>query len=105
MMKPYQKSHNTAFRLLTVLLYGPEAKLPYLRLVSRANRKLVVELRTGITAKSLRMTIPRLKQHLAWLQSINLITSFEQTARGLILVELVLPDHSPFPVKEPANEP
>lgn len=106
MMKPFQKSHNTAFRLLTVLLYGPEAKLPYLTLISREGRKLSLSLRTGITAKSMRMTIPRLKQHLAWLQGIGLIAEFKQTGKGLIVVDLILPEQASFPpIEEPANEP
>jgi hypothetical protein len=100
MLKPFQKSHNTAFRLLTVLLYGPEAKLPYLTLLKREGRRQLVSLRTGVTAKSLRMTIPRLKEHLAWLVSIGLILSFEQTAKGLIVVTLLLPENEAY-----ANEP
>lgn len=106
MMKPFQKSHNTAFRLLTVLLYGTEARLPYLTLVSREGRQLVVSLRTGVTSRSMRMTIPRLKEHLSWLESIGLIQSYTQTARGIIVVQLLLPEQYSFPtVKEPANEP
>lgn len=92
MLKPFQKSHNTAFRLLAVLLYGLESGLPYLQLVRREGRYLRLSLRTGVCAYSLRMTIPRLREHLTWLESIGLVQDLEQNERGLIQLTVKLPE-------------
>ena len=91
MMRPFQKSHNTAFRLLAVLLYGTEGTTPYRTLVSRTETSLLLAIRTGAAARALKMTIPRLREHLAWLQAIGLLSEVEQTERGLINVTLILP--------------
>lgn len=102
MLKPFQKSHNTAFRLLSVLLYGPEAQLPYLRLIYRSEDVQILELRSGPASLKLNMTIPRLKEHLLWLESIGLVYSVYQPQRGLLRVSVKLPKHTPY---EAPNEP
>ena len=90
-MKPFQKSHNTAFRLLAVLLYGLESGLPYLTDLGVTGRHRRLRLRTGVCAYSLRMTIPRLREHLEWLQSIGLVEDLRQPDRGQIELTVKLP--------------
>jgi hypothetical protein len=91
LIKPFQKSHNTAFRLLTVLLYGPETGMSYLTDLGTSGRYRRLQLRTGACAYSMRMTIPRLKEHLAWLQEISLIGEYTVIDRGLIELTVKLP--------------
>lgn len=90
-MKPFQKSHNTAFRLLAVLLYGLESGLPYLTDLGVSGRYRKLRLRTGVCAYSLRMTIPRLREHLEWLQSIGLVVDLNQPDKGQIELSVKLP--------------
>jgi len=94
-IKPFQKSHNTAFRLLAVLLYGTETGLPYLSSRGRDGRYLHLALRTGAASYSLRMTIPRMKEHLQWLTEIGLVENVCYPARGLTTLSVKLPieDH------------
>lgn len=91
MLKPFQKSHNTAFRLLTVLLYGLENHLPYLTDLGVEDRYRRLRIRTGACAYSMRMTIPRMREHLTWLQSIGLIGHLEQPETGIIELTVKLP--------------
>lgn len=91
MLKPFQKSHNTAFRLLTVLLYGLESNLPYLTDLGVSGRYRRLRIRTGICAYSLRMTIPRMREHLEWLASIGLIDDLRQSDRGVLELSVKLP--------------
>jgi hypothetical protein len=93
MLKPFQKSHNTAFRLLAVLLYGLETGLPYLQPLGQEGRSLRLSLRSGVCAYSLRMTIPRLKEHLLWLESIGLVSDLKWgETKGLIELTVKLPE-------------
>ena len=91
MLKPFQKSHNTAFRLLTVLLYGVESGLPYLTDLGVTGRYRHLRLRTGVCAYSMRMTIPRMREHLEWLAAAGLIDELAQTETGLIELKVKLP--------------
>ena len=95
MLKPFQKSHNTAFRLLTVLLYGLESGLPYLTDLGVEGRYRRLRLRTGVCAYSMRMTIPRMREHLEWLMAIGLIEDLTQTETGLIELKVKLPLQGP----------
>jgi hypothetical protein len=95
MLKPFQKSHNTAFRLLTVLLYGLESGLPYLTDLGVEGRYRRLRLRTGVCAYSMRMTIPRMREHLEWLMAIGLIEDLCQTETGLIELKVKLPLQGP----------
>ena len=92
MLKPFQKSHNTAFRLLTVLLYGPESHLPYLTDLGVEGRYRRLRIRTGVCAYSMRMTIPRMREHLEWLASIGLVENLEQPEKGIIELSVKLPE-------------
>jgi len=91
MLKPFQKSHNTAFRLLAVLLYGVESGLPYLTDLGVRGRYRHLRLRTGVCAYSMRMTIPRMREHLDWLQSIGLVEDLKQEERGWVELSVKLP--------------
>lgn len=93
-MKPFQKSHNTAFRLLTILLYGHETNLPYLTRLGVEGRWLRLELRSGACAYSMRMTIPRFKEHLSWLESIGLVSDLAYPQKGLVTLTVKLPETS-----------
>lgn len=92
MLKPFQKSHNTAFRLLAVLLYGLESGLPYLVNLGVEGRYRRLRIRTGICAYSMRMTIPRMREHLEWLVSIGLVEDLKQEERGWIELAVKLPE-------------
>jgi hypothetical protein len=91
MLKPFQKSHNTAFRLLAVLLYGTETGLPYLSSRGKAGRYHHLTLRTGAASSSLRMTIPRMREHLQWLADIGLVEDIVYPSRGLATLSVKLP--------------
>ena len=105
MLKPFQKSHNTAFRLLAVLLYGLESGLPYLTDLGTSGRYRRLRLRTGVCAYSMRMTIPRMREHLEWLQSIGLVEDLGQTNRGQIELSVKLPTSETLKWDEnPANQ-
>ncbi len=95
MMKPFQKSHNTAFRLFTVLLYGLESGLPYLEYLGQEGRYRRLRLRPAPCSYSMRMTVHRMKQHLAWLQEIGLIDQLELSP-GRIELSIKLPDPAPY---------
>lgn len=90
MIKPFQKSHNTAFRLFTVLLYGLESNLPYLEYLGTAGRYRRLRLRPAPCSYSMRMTVHRMKEHLTWLQDIGLIGELN-IAPGLIELTVKLP--------------
>lgn len=92
MLRPFQKSHNTAFRLFTALLYGLELGSPYLDSRGRTGRYQHLALRTGPCAYSMRMTIPRMREHLEWLQACGLLSDVEQVDKGLIHLTLKLPE-------------
>lgn len=73
-IKPYSKARNTAFRLLSVLLYGHESGLPYIELKSVNGRYVDLRIYSTPCAYSQAMTIWRMKEHLAWLEEIGLIS-------------------------------
>lgn len=91
MIKPFQKSHNTAFRLLAVLLYGTETGLPYLSSRGKEGRYHHLTIRTGAASYALRMTIPRMREHLQWLSEIGLVQNVSYPARGLTTLSVKLP--------------
>lgn len=91
-LKPFQKSHNTAFRLLAVLLYGTESNLPYLTDLGVEGRYRRLRIRTGVCAYSMRMTIPRMREHLEWLESIGLVKDLGQTEKGILELSVKLPE-------------
>ena len=99
MLKPFAKSHNTACRLLAVLLYGPESGLAYLTLLNRTDRRQTLSIRTGAAAYSMRMTIPRFKEHLDWLHSIGLIENWTKPQKGEVLVTVLLPESTNYGIK------
>lgn len=93
-MRPFAKSHNTAFRLLTVLLYGLESNLPYLTDLGQAGRHRRLALRSGACAYSMRMTIPRMREHLEWLSEIGLVYDLVYE-KGQIQLSVKLPIGAP----------
>jgi hypothetical protein len=94
-IRPFQKSHNTAFRLLAVLLYGTETGLPYLSSLGQEGRYHHLSLRTGPASSSLRMTVPRMKEHLQWLADIGLVENVSYPARNLATLSVKLPIEDP----------
>lgn len=92
MLKPFQKSHNTAFRLFTALLYGLESNLPYLSLLGQEGRQRRLSVRSTACAYSMRMTLPRFKEHLAWLEQIGLLSDQDWTERGTVKLTIKLPE-------------
>lgn len=91
MLRPFQKSHNTAFRLLTVLQYGIESGKPFLEQLWVDGRYLRLRLRSGSAAYSMRMTIPRMREHLEWLEAIGLLSDLSRPSEGVIELTLKLP--------------
>jgi hypothetical protein len=90
-LRPFQKSHNTAFRLLTVLLYGVESGKPFLQQLWAEGRHVRLRLRSGATAYSMRMTIPRMREHLEWLEAIGLLSDLSRPGEGIIELTVKLP--------------
>lgn len=93
MLKPFQKSHNTAFRLFVALLYGLESNLPYLTPLEQTGRYRRLSIRSAACAYSMRMTIPRFKEHLAWLEQIGLISDQHWPERGRVDLTIKLPEY------------
>lgn len=72
-IKPYSKARNTAFRLLSVLLYGIESGLPFIHLKGKKGRMVSLRIYSTPCAYSQSMTIWRMKEHIAWLEEIGLV--------------------------------
>jgi len=82
-IKPYSKARNTAFRLLSVLLYGIESGLPYIHFLNKEGRYVKVRIYSTPCAYSQSMTIWRMKEHIQWLEEIGLISDVDVN-RGYI---------------------
>lgn len=73
------------------LLYGLETGLPYLSNLGLKGRYRRLSVRSGACAYSMRMTVPRFKEHLAWLVSCGLVEDVEWQERGLVHLTVKLP--------------
>lgn len=83
MIKPYSKARNTAFRLLSVLLYGIETGLPFIELKGKEGRYVNLRIYSTPCAYSQSMTIARMREHILWLEEIGLVDNIEVN-RGYI---------------------
>jgi hypothetical protein len=89
-IKPYSKARNTAFRILSVLLYGIESGLPYIKLINDEGRWKRIRIISTPCAYSQSMTIWRMKQHIEWLEEIGLVENISFN-KGYIDVSVKFP--------------